>query len=124
MPRKAEWDMLTDEEKELHYIGGIFGIVSAHPEVMEHIFEADDWRRFLKELGIYDRFIEATVGRRIEAFAALEQVGLLPPTRRAVERGLWFWRDPRTMQIVSREVMRERVKQLRNLRPERAMRGY
>ncbi len=117
MPKGRPW--LPGETPEEELMGGILGIIGAHPEAYGSTFDRGEWLAYLKEIGISDFFALRTADHIFGATHYYHAAGIRPPTPKMIARRTFTSRNIATGRFVS---YAESKRLLTGVRPDRASR--
>ena len=120
MPQVRPW--LPGETPEEELIGGILGIIGAHPEAAEKTFDKSEWQAYLKEIGISAFFAERSVDYLFDVYGYWHELGIAPPTPGHLRAKRWGWTEATTGRFMSREALYELAGGMKYIRPDRAFR--
>lgn len=117
MPKTRPW--LPGETPEEELMGGILGIIGAHPEAYGESFDRERWTAYCKEIGISDFFAERSADYIFDVTHFYHAAGFRPPTPKMIAKRTYTARDIATGRFVSYSALK---KGLTQVRPERAFR--
>jgi len=120
MSPKRPW--LPGETPEEELIGGILGIIGAHPEAAEKTLDVLAWKEYIKELGFPSFFAERTSHHLFDVYGYWHQLGIAPPSPGFIRARRWGWTEAATGRFISRAALQELAPGMRYLRPDRAFR--